>query len=389
MLSPSLRIKMFNRKIQSFHFFGVLGYVMGILLGVILCYFSGLKIGIILLMGLGGAATFFLLAFAAKIIMGKETIVYYHHEIAILIFCTITLNLFHYPVLQYIDITLLGIGTFLAFGRIGCFNVGCCHGRPGNFGYHYGGHHVAEGFTWYYRDVMLLPVQLIESGFVFCIVITGSFLLFQHSLPGTVLILYTVVYGAFRFGIEFLRGDPERLYWKGLSEAQWTTLLLIAISLVLSFTGYLPFYHWHWIIFLLLATCTLYVILAGRKTNEYRLLHPKHIQEIATSIQHMMSQENNLLHPGNPPLNIYSTTEGLSVSSGRFNTKSKSLYYYTISSGSNLLLDASNVKKIGNIISLIKKHSTEFEMIEKENGVYHLIFNKESYKQEPMLETTG
>lgn len=386
MLSPGLHIKFFNKKIHSFHFFGVLGYVLGILLGVSLCYFLDLRISIILLMGLVGAATFFLLAFAAKIITGDETIVYYHHEIAILIFCSITLYLLHYPVLQYIDITLLGIGAFLAFGRIGCFNVGCCHGRPGNFGYRYGAHHVADGFTWYYKDVILFPVQLIESAFVFCIVITGSILLFQNTLPGTVLILYTVVYGAFRFAIEFFRGDAERPYWKGLSEGQWTTLLLIGLSLGLSFTGHLPFYNWHLVFFLLLVSVSLYVVFAQRKTIKYRLLRARHIEELATGLQHMKLTENNLLRESEDAINIYSTTEGLSISSGRFNAKNKSLRHYTISSDSNLLLDAISVKKIGNMISLIKKHNPHFEMIEKENGVYHLIFYEELFKQEHILE---
>lgn len=332
-------------------------------------------------MSLVGAATFFLLAIVAKIITGEETIVYYHHEIAILIFCSITLKLLHYPVLPYIDITLLGIGTFLAFGRIGCFNVGCCHGRPGKFGYQYGEHHVADSFTWYYRDIILLPVQLTESAFVFCIVITGSFLLFKNAAPGTVLILYTVVYGAFRFTIEFFRGDSERAYWKGLSEAQWTTLLLVAVSLALSFAGWFPFYHWHWIIFLLLTTVSFYVMLAGRKTNEYRLLHPKHIQEIATGLQHMRLEENSLLHDENTSVNIYITTEGLTISSG----KNERAEHYTLSGNSNLKLDKHVINKIGKIIGLIKKHKSKFETIEKENGIYHLIFYEESYKEKSLL----
>ena len=29
-----------------------------------------------------------------------------------------------------LDAAVLGIGAFLAFGRIGCLNAGCCHGRP-------------------------------------------------------------------------------------------------------------------------------------------------------------------------------------------------------------------------------------------------------------------
>ncbi|MBD0287506.1 MAG: prolipoprotein diacylglyceryl transferase, partial [Flavisolibacter sp.] len=160
-------------------------------------------------MSLTGAATFFLLAILAKIITGEEVIVYYHHEIAILIMCAVVLHALHQPVLPYLDITILGIATFLAFGRIGCFNVGCCHGRPVKGGVRYRHEHVEAGFTPYYEDVPLFPVQLVESAFVFIVVIAGSFLLLRSFPAGTVLLLYTVVYGLFRFSIEIFRGDPE------------------------------------------------------------------------------------------------------------------------------------------------------------------------------------
>lgn len=386
MLSPKLTIYFFRRIINSFLFFGVLGFIAGLALGISLSRWLSLEISIILLLSIVGAITFFLLAFAAKIITGKESIVYYHHEIAIMLMCTLGLYLLKIAILPYLDIALLGIGIFLAFGRIGCFNVGCCHGRPGTFGYHYGEHHVADGFTWYYRDVTLLPVQLIESGFVFSIVITGTVLLLNHAAPGTVLILYTVVYGAFRFIIEFFRGDAERPYWKGLSEAQWTTLLLVAITLTLSFTGYLPFYQWHMIIFLLLATCALYVMLAMKKNSEYRLLHARHIREMAIGLQHMGLQEKNLPHAENAPVNIYVTSEGLSISSEYYHAKNERIQHYTISGNSTLKLNRESVHRIGKLIGLLQKHTSKFEIVEKENGIYHLIFYQESYQEKSLFE---
>ena len=30
----------------------------------------------------------------------------------------------------YLDATALGLGAFLACGRVGCTLAGCCHGRP-------------------------------------------------------------------------------------------------------------------------------------------------------------------------------------------------------------------------------------------------------------------
>lgn len=386
MLSPGLHIKMFNKKIRSFHFFGVIGFILGMALGISLCYFLHLKIGVILLMALTGAAAFFLLAFVAKIITGEETIVYYHHEIAILILCSIALKLMNYPQLPYIDVTLLGIGTFLAFGRIGCFNVGCCHGRPGSFGYHYGAHHVEEGFTWYYKNVRLLPVQLIESVFVFSIVITGSFILFQHVLPGTVLILYTVVYGSFRFTIEFFRGDTERPYYKGLSEAQWTTLLLVTITLFLSYSGSLPLYTWHVVLFVMLCTASLYIIFFKRKTNGYRLATPRHIREIASGLRHAELRKNDLPDSEDPNVNVYTTSEGLSFSSGVYYTAGDKFVHYTLSGNSHLTLNKETAYKLGKIIGLIRKHSGAFEIIGKDNNIYHVIFKEKKINEQLKVE---
>ena len=134
LLRPHLYVRLFGRNIHSFHFFGVSGFILGSVLGAMVCYYTGLQVAVILLMSLTGAASFFLLAFVAKAITGKEIIVYYHHEIAILICCSVILKLAGWPVLPYLDITLLGIATFLAFGRIGCFSVGCCHGQPARYG---------------------------------------------------------------------------------------------------------------------------------------------------------------------------------------------------------------------------------------------------------------
>nr|MDQ6890591.1 hypothetical protein [Bacteroidota bacterium] len=168
---------------------------------------------------------------------------------------------------------------------------------------------------------------------------------------------------------------------------QWTTLLLVTISLALSFSGYLPFYMWHLIFFLSLVAVSLYVIFSKRKTSEYRLLRPAHIREIATGLQHMELGENNLADTGNSSVNIYSTTEGLSFSSGRYYAKNESLIHYTISGNTKLILNAHSVNKIGQMIGLIKKHNKHFDIIEKENGVYHLIFKEKNYKDQSMLET--
>src|SRR5689334_13747697 len=150
MIKPHLHIKIFRKNISSFQFFGGIGFIAGNVLGVIVATALGLEPSIVLIMSGIGAATFFGLTFFIKWLTSKENIVYYHHEICILLLCTLSLFALHVPVLPYLDITLLGVGTFLGFGRIGCYSVGCCHGRPCNQGVQYGQHHVDAGFTWFY-----------------------------------------------------------------------------------------------------------------------------------------------------------------------------------------------------------------------------------------------
>ena len=208
MSGPKLHIHILGTRINAFHFFGITGFICGILLGVTTALFLELSPYIVLMMALLGAVTFFALALLSKWITGDENIVYYHHEIGILVVCAIVLYLFNLPVLPYLDITIIGIGVFLGFGRIGCYSVGCCHGRPHKHGVVYGQQHVDAGFTWYYKDVPLLPVQVIESIYVFLIVIAGCVLLFNHVAAGTVLVCYTVIYGLMRYTLPVALSAP-------------------------------------------------------------------------------------------------------------------------------------------------------------------------------------
>lgn len=366
MLRPHLHVPLFGKKIHSFHFFGVLGFVLGSILGAVVCYYTGLQVPVILLMSLTGAATFFLLAFGAKTIAGKEVIVYYHHEIAILIFCSLILNTGGWPILPYLDVTLLGIATFLAFGRIGCFSVGCCHGKPARHGVVYGHEHVKKGFTWYYEGTPLLPVQLIESAFVFVLIIAGTILLLLQSPPGLFLTLYTVVYGAFRFVIEFYRGDANRPYFLGLSEAQWTTLILIAVSVMSSLTGLIPFYIWHMVIAgLVFAGALILVITTGAKQ---KLTKPGHIGQIAFALKKL---DNN--DEGQSPIRV--TKLGLNLSKGCLSEDGRMMTHYTISGNNEDALNQMTAYKLASLIKQLEHHKGPFEILQKKNGIFHIVFS--------------
>ena len=370
MISPKLNIRFFHINIHSFHFFGVLGFLLGTFLGIYLCHILNLRIGIILLMTLTGAITFFILAVLAKVIFREERIVYYHHEIAILIICSIVLKLLHLPVLNYLDITILGIATFLAFGRIGCFSVGCCHGKPSQKGVVYGHDHVEDGFPHYLENVTLFPIQLVESAFVFLVIISGSIMLLQQAAPGTILIFYTVVYGAFRFTIEFFRGDAERPYFKGLSEAQWTTLILLAASLVFSFVGLIPFYSWHFIVSACLFLVSFFVIINNSKKKN--VFSPHHVMQIALGLIEL-DKEKKDRQPG-VTINMFQTDFGFIFSKGQI-VKNKSLItHYTFSSKTNKQIDFNIVEKLADLIKKLRHHKSTFRITGKQNGIYHILF---------------
>src|SRR5439155_22019386 len=99
----------------------------------------------------------------------------YHHEIDVMINAALLLWLLGQPLLPYLDLTILGIGMFLACGRVGCLMVGCCHGRPHSWGVRYKQEHADAGFAPYYVGVRLFPIQAVESLWVLSIVIVGNF----------------------------------------------------------------------------------------------------------------------------------------------------------------------------------------------------------------------
>lgn len=371
---PKLHFHLFNKKISAFHFYGIAGYLLGLSTGLLIAYYTGLSVFTILLTALVSAATFFFLAFAAKVLTGKETLVYYHHEIAILAFNAIFLYSIGQPVLPYLDLIILGIAIFLAFGRIGCFSVGCCHGIPIKKGVIYGKAHVEAGFTPHYHNVPLLPVQLIESAFVGFTSLIGVLLLVMQYEAGTFLLVYTIIYGNFRFGIEFFRGDPERPYWKGFSEAQWTTLLLFLLSIVLIYIGWLPFYTWH--IYLVVALMVFMLGLSIYRQRQavlnYQIKSPYHIAELAKGLQQFFPSDINLhLFPKAIP--IIQTSLGMKLSMGQ----SDGMTHYTLSHIQTTKMSLEVATTIADILQTIRHPKELFSIQEGQSNTYHLIFQKQ------------
>lgn len=375
-MKPYLHINILGRRYPTYLFLGITGYVLGVSLVSLLIGLTNLDPMSIVVLAITSAATCLGLIWMTKFITGKENIVYYHHEIAIIITSAIAMFLMGQPVLTYLDPVLLGIGTLTCIGRWGCYNVGCCHGLPSNnqIGVVYGEDHAKKGFPRYYVGLKMFPIPIVESISLFLIISGGIFIILNGYTAGTVLVWYTVVYGCIRFCLEYFRGDPGRPYFLFLSEAQWTTLILLAITLILSNLGILPFYGWHYWLslgLLILAVSTVAYHLLSQKSKN-RLLNPRHIREINRNLQLLPTQ----LSPDLVPLT--STSIGLVISLGQVEDGGQMIHHYTLSSNKGSFRVTGKVASIiADLLILLKKHPDGYQIQKGREGIYHILFSSE------------
>lgn len=118
------------------------------------------------------------------------------------------------------DISAPAIPLFHAFGRVGCFLSGCCHGIKWA-----GGIAFTEAIAAP-NGVPLFPVQLVEAGcnLILCVVLSLLRKRFRRS--GTLMCVYLVSYAVIRFALEFLRGDAIRGVFL-LSTSQWISAAIV------------------------------------------------------------------------------------------------------------------------------------------------------------------
>lgn len=119
----------------------------------------------------------------------------------------------------------LGIGACSvaiahAIGRMGCFFNGCCYGK--------------ETDSWigiYFESIhrTVIPTQLIEAIFLFLLFALLSFLLFRTKINP--MYVYLVLYGVFRFVIEFWRDDERGAsFIPALSPSQVVSLVCVLLG---------------------------------------------------------------------------------------------------------------------------------------------------------------
>lgn len=120
------------------------------------------------------------------------------------------------------------IPLFHAFGRLGCFCVGCCYGCPvSHGGIAFSVSPVAP------NHVPLLPVQLIEAGAEFALFFVMAAMSGKRVNGKIILSVWMLAYGALRFSLEFFRADTYRGFLCGLSVSQWLSLATVLMGVFL------------------------------------------------------------------------------------------------------------------------------------------------------------
>ena len=114
-----------------------------------------------------------------------------------------------------------------ALGRIGCFCAGCCYGAPTDSAWSV----VYPAGTSAPAGVPLIPTQLYESAFLFVLAAVLVVLMKKDRRDGVVFGWYAVLYGVWRFIIEFYRSD-DRGFVGSLSTSQFIGIFVILLGIL-------------------------------------------------------------------------------------------------------------------------------------------------------------
>lgn len=363
-------IRVLGRQWPAFQVCGTVGFLLALTWALVLGPSRGLSPSTLATIALVSAGTFFGLAMAVKVVSGRERIVNYAHQLAVLGATGAVLHLLDQPALPYLDVTVLCLGLFIACGRLGCLMSGCCHGRPHRWGLCYREEHLEAGLTPGYARVRLFPVQAVTSAWLLGIVAAGSIAFWKGTQQGAVLAWYLVAYGVGRFYTEFARGDPGRRQLWGFSAAQWTSIALLLGVVCVGRAGLVPARTWHTgALALLLVTAGIVAVVqqSGGKMR-CRLLGPNHVHELAQLLLWARSGSSHCIGVGR-------TSLGLQVSAGRSDSAPGAVHHYAFSYPGGHL-DPDTVEALAELICRLGRVPGPREIVESSSGVYHILVQR-------------
>lgn len=228
----------------SIHTYGLmvaLGILAGVWLGEYLFRRSGGEPGriidmalIVVIFGLIGARLLYILVNLSyyssnpleTIMLWKGGLVFYGGLLGGVLSLIVYIRIHGLPFWSTLDIAAAAVTLGHGFGRLGCFSAGCCYGKPTDLPW-------AVTFTdprCLAVDVLGQPVHPTQLySFLFLMGLTGLlvWLYPRRRFPGQGTAAYLILYGLFRFGVEFLRSDPRgsfSLLGTTLATSQWISM---------------------------------------------------------------------------------------------------------------------------------------------------------------------
>lgn len=386
LLDSCARVEVFQ--VSAFHLWVISAFALAILLSITLAVYFQLSPVVMMLIDAAALMTIMVRAMAGKIVTGEEQHVAYQHVLLIAAVTASLLWLMGQPILPYLDIIFVGINVVFVVGRIGCFMVACCHGRPARWGVCYRQEHADAGFVSCYVGVRLLPVQLVESLMASIILAIGSALVLSAQRPGAFLAWFSVCYGVGRFALEFLRSDPERPYLWGFSEAQWTSLVLVCLIASAEVFGVLQFHTWHF-----MATAVLMlgmIVIAGKRNFHDRLtrqlFEPRHLREVAEVMKAITEKPRevapvakwSITAPPRVPqeIRMARTSLGVQLSNSTCRKATDLIDHYSFSKFDGSMTEET-AKRLARLIVRLRSPQGPTEFVSGKSGVFHLLIHSE------------
>jgi phosphatidylglycerol:prolipoprotein diacylglycerol transferase len=123
------------------------------------------------------------------------------------------------------EVAVASITLAHSLGRIGCLMAGCCHGKATSAWF---------GIKMAYLGYKVVPIQLFEA--IFLIILFALFVYRIYNDQKCNLPIYMMMYGAWRFIIEYARDDYRgSTFISFLTPSQFTAIIMIVAGIVLYF----------------------------------------------------------------------------------------------------------------------------------------------------------
>lgn len=368
-LRPTLRI--FGKSVSAYNAFGVLGMVVAATIAFGLTYAKGLSLYVTA--GLLGLALLVSIAniVLTTLITGRDSLVFLRYFLTIMAAAALLLRIIEQPILPYLENLMLGIGAMQGVGRIGCFRVGCCYGKPAPFGIRYTDRYAKAGFPDPLIGVRLFPIQLLESSWIFLSVSTGIILSLTSTVTGYGLSSYILIFSSGRFCFELFRGDKARPYLGWLSEAQWISVGMVCSVLILEQMQVLPFHLWHVVAGAVMLFMAAYVVYNSLHSSVFQLKKPAHIASISKALA-LLEKGRQQQTAGAHAVHLRQTTAGIQISDGIMEIQNQRIHHYTLShKGDTLALNEAIA--LAKIIQSWHPQEEKTKLIDDNRNTFHFL----------------